>query len=104
MFSFGCVLYEMITGKRAFDGANSASVIAAILERPAPSVSAVAPASLDRVLKRCLEKDADRRWQSAGDLKLELEWIASGGGTVATAPLRSRRGIGLGTLAGVLAL
>jgi serine/threonine protein kinase len=81
IFSFGCVLYEMLTGNRAFDGANTASVIAAILERPAPSVGTVAPAALDRVLKRCLEKDADRRWQSAGDLKFELEWIASGGGT-----------------------
>jgi serine/threonine protein kinase len=54
IFSFGCVLYEMLTGKRAFDAANSASVIATILERPAPSVSEVAPAALDRVLKKCL--------------------------------------------------
>src|SRR5579864_2051362 len=56
IFSFGCVLYEMITGKRAFDGASAASVIAAILERPAPSVADVAPAGLDRLLKRCLDK------------------------------------------------
>jgi serine/threonine protein kinase/Tol biopolymer transport system component len=79
IFSFGCVLYEMLTGTRAFDGANSASVTAAILERPAPSVSGVAPAALDRVLKKCLVKDPDDRWQSAGDLKTELTWIASGG-------------------------
>jgi hypothetical protein len=58
-----------LTGKRAFDGANSASVIAAILERPAPSVTEVAPAALDRMLKKCLEKDPDERWQSAHDLK-----------------------------------
>jgi tRNA A-37 threonylcarbamoyl transferase component Bud32 len=82
IFSFGCVLYEMLTGKRAFDGANSASVIAAILERPAPSVSAVAPATLDRVLKKCLSKDIDERWQSAHDLKDELAWIAGGGAEV----------------------
>jgi serine/threonine protein kinase len=79
IFSFGCVLYEMLTGKRAFDGANSASVIAAILERPAPSVSEVAPAALDRVLKKCLAKDPDERWQAAHDLKTELTWIATGG-------------------------
>src|SRR6202140_3435073 len=67
IFSFGCVLYEMLTGKRAFDGVNSASIIAAILERPAPSVAEVAPAALDRVVKKCLAKDPDDRWQSARD-------------------------------------
>jgi eukaryotic-like serine/threonine-protein kinase len=77
IFSFGLVLYEMVTGKRAFDGTNPASVIAAILERPTPSVADVAPGALDRALKRCLEKDPDNRWQSARDLRTELEWIAS---------------------------
>src|SRR5579863_3331488 len=77
IFSFGLVLYEMLTGKRVFDGKSQASVIAAILERPAPSVSDVAPVALDRVLKRCLEKDPENRWQSARDLKAELEWINS---------------------------
>jgi eukaryotic-like serine/threonine-protein kinase len=76
IFSFGLVLYEMLTGKRAFDGATPASVIAAILERPTPSVGDVAPPALDRVLKRCLEKDPEKRWQSARDLKAELEWLA----------------------------
>src|SRR5665213_926264 len=79
IFSFGCVLYEMLTGKRAFDGKNAASVIAAVMERPAPSVAEVAPAALDRVVKRCLEKDPDDRWQTARDLKAELIWIAGGG-------------------------
>ena len=85
IFSFGLVLYEMLTGKRAFDGASPATVIAAIMERPAPSIADVAPPALDRILKRCLEKDPDNRWQSARDLKAELEWIAqapSGGSTV----------------------
>jgi Tol biopolymer transport system component len=72
IFSFGCVLYEMLTGKRAFEGSNAASVIAAVMERPAPSVTEVAPASLDRVLKRCLEKDRDERWQTTRDLQWEL--------------------------------
>jgi serine/threonine protein kinase len=71
IFAFGCVLYEILTGKRAFDGSNAASVIAAVMERPAPSAGDVPPA-LDRVLKRCLEKDPDERWQTARDLKWEL--------------------------------
>src|SRR5579863_10315285 len=73
IFSFGLVLYEMLTGKRAFDGASPATVIAAIMERPAPSIGAMAPPALDRVLKRCLEKDPENRWQNARDLKAELE-------------------------------
>jgi Tol biopolymer transport system component/predicted Ser/Thr protein kinase len=76
IFSFGLVLYEMLTGKRAFDGASSVSVIAAIIERPAPSITAIAPPALDRVLQKCLAKDPDERWQSARDLKDELQWIA----------------------------
>src|SRR5262249_25738435 len=78
IFSFGLVLYEMLTGKRAFDGSSPASVIAAILEREAPSVAAVAPAAVDRGLRRCLAKDPDLRWQSASDLKTVLEWIGGG--------------------------
>jgi serine/threonine protein kinase len=78
IFSFGLVLYEMLTGQRAFDGSSPASVIAAILERPVPSVVAVAPAAVDRVLQRCLAKDPDDRWQTVRDLKAELEWLASG--------------------------
>src|SRR5579863_3721970 len=89
IFSFGLVLYEMLTGKRVFDGKSQASVIAAILERPAPSVSDVAPAALDRVLKRCLEKDPENRWQSARDLKAELEWISLE--APAPAPAATRR-------------
>ena len=78
IFSFGLVLYEMLTGKRAFRRASSpASVIAAIMERPAPSIADIAPPVLDRVLKTCLAKDPDERWQTARDLKRELEWIAS---------------------------
>ncbi len=97
IFSFGLVLYEMLTGKHAFDGSTPASVIAAILERPAPSVADVAPAALDRVLKRCLEKDPENRWQSARDLKAELEWIGKEPETAPLAPngaSRSRLGRG----------
>ena len=56
IFSFGLVLYEMLTGKRAFEGSSPASVIAAIMERPAPSIADIAPPALDRVLKVCLRK------------------------------------------------
>jgi Tol biopolymer transport system component len=66
----------VLTGKRAFEAATPASVIAAILERPAPSVSEVAPPALDRVLKRCLEKDPENRWQTARDLKAALELVS----------------------------
>ena len=94
IFSFGIVLHEMLTGKRAFEGASPASVIAAIMERPAPSISDIAPPALDRVLKKCLAKDPDERWQTARDLKSELEWIASApeaGSTVAAAPTARHR-------------
>ena len=75
IYSFGCVLYEMLTGKRAFDGSNTASVIAAILERPAPTVAGVAPIALDWALRLCLAKDPDERWQSARDVRAALEWV-----------------------------
>src|ERR1700694_275646 len=93
IFAFGLVLYEMLTGKRAFDGSSQASVIAAILERLAPSVAGVAPAALDRVVRKCLAKDPDDRWQTARDLKDELEWINSAPEPqrAAPSPMRSRR-------------
>jgi Tol biopolymer transport system component/predicted Ser/Thr protein kinase len=72
LFSFGCVLHEMLTGKRAFDGPSPAAVIAAILERdPAPS-NVTLP--LQQVMKTCLAKDPDHRFQDALDLKRALNW------------------------------
>jgi serine/threonine protein kinase len=73
IFSFGLVLHEMLTGKRAFEGTSAASIIAAILERDAPSVASVAPPALDRILSRCLAKDPEQRWQSARDLRAALD-------------------------------
>src|SRR5580704_1245626 len=105
IFSFGLVLYEMLTGKRAFDGSSPATVIAAIMERPAPSIADVAPPALDRVLKRCLEKDPENRWQSARDLKAELEWIAQAPSDGRTAAASTPRPTWLPWVAaGVLAL
>jgi serine/threonine protein kinase len=84
IFSFGLVLYEMLTGKRAFEGSSPASVIAAIMESPAPSVATVAPPALDRLLQRCLKKDPDDRWQCMRDPRAELEWIRAAPGEAAS--------------------
>jgi Tol biopolymer transport system component/predicted Ser/Thr protein kinase len=74
LFSFGCVLYEMLTGKRAFEGSSKASLIAAILEREPAPLEAAPP--LDRVVRRSLAKDPDQRFQTARDLKASLAWAA----------------------------
>ncbi len=82
IFAFGAVVYEMVTGKKAFEGKSQASVIAAILEHDPPPISTLqplTPPSLDRLLRKCLAKDPDQRWQTAKDLHDELTWIAEGG-------------------------
>jgi serine/threonine protein kinase/Tol biopolymer transport system component len=79
IFAFGCVLYEMTTGRRPFDGETRTGVITAILTRdPLPPSSVVddLPVAIDRVASRCLAKDRDERWQSAHDLADELRWMA----------------------------
>ncbi len=95
IFAFGLVLYEMVTGRRAFEAGNSASLIAAILTAQPPPVASLQPLTppwLDRVLQRCLAKDPDDRWQSARDLKAEIEWLAGGlGGLAAPAAVPARR-------------
>jgi Tol biopolymer transport system component len=86
VFAFGAVLYEMLTGRKAFVGQSSASVIGAILRDTPPPVSSVQPlasTSLDRVVRKCLEKDRDARWQTARDLQDELAWVAGGSAPVA---------------------
>ena len=80
IFAFGTVLYEMITGRRAFEGTSSASLVAAILEHEPQSVSETepqAPPLLDHIVKTCLAKNPDDRWQTAGDLFRQLRWIAA---------------------------
>ena len=88
IFSFGAVLYEMLAGKRAFEGESHASVIAAILEHdPAPlsSLQPVTPPALDRLVRRCLAKTPDDRPDTAHDIAEDLRW------------LREASGIGAGT-------
>ncbi|HKW25567.1 MAG TPA: protein kinase [Terriglobales bacterium] len=79
IFSLGAVLYEMVTGQRAFDGKSQLSVASAILEKEPTAVSSVkplTPPALDHAIRRCLAKDREERWQTARDLKLELKWIS----------------------------
>ena len=87
IWAFGCVLYEMLTGKRAFAGRTHASLISSIMgAQPAPVSEAVpqAPAVLDHVIRTCLAKDPAERFQTAHDLLLQLRWIATGGTATAT--------------------
>ncbi|HEY2124418.1 MAG TPA: protein kinase, partial [Chthoniobacterales bacterium] len=85
IFSLGCVLHEMITGRRAFEGKSQISVASAILEKevePVTKIQPAAPAALDHVVQDCLAKDPEDRWQSAADIARELRWIAAGGSGV----------------------
>lgn len=88
IFGFGAVLYEMLTGKRAFDGKTAASVMAAILHVDPPAVSTlqpVTPPALERIVRKCLAKEPDQRWQTAADLGDELRWVANHSGAASQA-------------------
>jgi eukaryotic-like serine/threonine-protein kinase len=95
IFSLGAVLYEMLTGQRAFDGKSQLSVASAILEKePAPITvrKPMTPPVLDHVIRRCLAKDPEERWQSASDIKSELLWISQASGEAAIRqPTMSRK-------------
>ncbi len=95
IFSFGAVLYEMATGHKAFDGRSQASLIAAIIGQEPPSVTAMqpmAPPALDRVIRTCLAKNPEDRYQSAHDVKLQLAWVAEAGSQAGLpAPVAARR-------------
>jgi len=114
IFSLGAVLYEMLTGQKAFQGKSQLSVASAILEKePAPisSIKPMTPATLDHAIRRCLVKDPEDRWQAARDLALELNWIGEAGsqaGVTAVAPgmaakKRRERILWLGLIVFVLA-
>ncbi|HEV8609207.1 MAG TPA: protein kinase, partial [Thermoanaerobaculia bacterium] len=99
IFAFGAVLYEMATARRAFSGATQASLIGSILRDEPPPVSQIQPLSpraLDRVVKTCLAKDPDERWQTARDVGLQLAGIQQDRSATfapAAAPRRTPRGI-----------
>ena len=111
IFSLGAVIYEVLTGQRAFQGKSQLSVASAILEKePAPisTIKPLTPPALDHAIKKSLAKLSDERWQSASDLASELKWIAEGG-SQAGAPVelgarRKRREVGLGIIAGLLGI
>jgi serine/threonine protein kinase len=96
IFALGAVMYEMITGRRAFDADSQASLITKIMsQQPVPiaSLQPVTPPALERLIAKCLEKDPDDRWQSAADVASELRWIGEAGGAIASAPLRRRTAV-----------
>ena len=85
IFSLGAVLYEMVTGGRAFQGKSEFSVASAILQKepePITKLQPLTPPALERTIRVCLAKDPDERWQSAGDLWKELRWISEGGSQI----------------------
>jgi Tol biopolymer transport system component len=95
IFSFGAMLYEMITGQKGFAGSSQASLIAAVMTTAPPPVSTLQPMAspaLDRAVRKCLAKSPDDRWQNAGDLLSELEWIAETGAEAGVpAPVAAKR-------------
>jgi Tol biopolymer transport system component len=113
IFSLGIVLYEMISGRKPFEGATRARMIAAILEHEPAKLSSVVdglPPALDRLVMKCLAKDPRNRWQTARDLASELAWIGTNleflsTGTTSTSQVpEPRRWVRAGAAAGTLAL
>ena len=95
IFALGAVLYEMTTGKRAFQGKSTLSVASAILEKDPDPISALqplTPPALEHTIRTCLEKDPEERFQTAHDVKLQLKWIGLGGSQAGVAkPIAARR-------------
>lgn len=94
IFSLGAILYEMLTGKRAFEGKSQLSVVSAILEKepqPIAAIKPMTPPAVDHTIRRCLAKDPEERWQTARDLALELKWTAE---TSPSAPVPSLTAVG----------
>jgi Tol biopolymer transport system component/predicted Ser/Thr protein kinase len=111
IFSFGSVLYEMLTGRAAFQGRSQLSVASAILEKDPESISVLmpmTPPALDRAVRQCLAKNPEDRWQTARDLLLELKWIEDAGSQAgvpaAVATHRKTRERALSAFAAVLGL
>jgi Tol biopolymer transport system component len=95
LFAFGCVLYEMLTGRKAFSGKSQASLIGSIMNSEPAAISSIqpmVPPALDRVVKGCLAKEPEERWHTAHDVMMQLQWIAEGGSLAGVpAPVAARR-------------
>ena len=95
IFAFGAVVYEMATGKKAFEGKSQASLIGAILKDdpvPMSELQPMTPPTLDHVVRRCMSKAPEDRWQAASDVMAELKWVTEGGSQPdVPAPVVSRR-------------
>ena len=93
IFALGAVLYEMATGRKAFSGKSQASLISAIMGSEPPAVSTISPMTppmFDRIVRKCIAKDPENRWQSAADMGSELRWISESSQAAAPLPLISR--------------
>src|SRR6202035_94159 len=110
IFAFGTVLYEMATGKRPFEGKSQISLASSILEKELEPISAIKPSTppaFEHVLTTCLQKNPEERYQTAHDIKLELQWIAkerpvSAASTAAPAPARRPPGWAAAVVAALL--
>ena len=93
LWAFGCVLYEMLLGRKAFEGKTQATLISAILtaQPSTPAGPALLPRALDHVVRTCLAKNPDERFQSAHDVLLQLRWIAQGGADAAEPLTHTKR-------------
>jgi Tol biopolymer transport system component len=94
IFAFGAVVYEMVAGRKAFEGGSPASVIGAILKdqpRPLDESQPLTPPLLDHIVSRCLAKDPDERWQNAADLARELRWLAHSSSSTRVVQRANRR-------------
>ena len=111
IFALGVVLYEMLAGKKAFDGKTQAGLIGSIMRDDPTPLSTLLPScppALDPIVKTCLAKDPDHRWHTAGDVGRQLKWVLEGGTTSGAAALvlsasRSRRTLAIASTAAVLA-
>jgi Tol biopolymer transport system component len=112
IWAFGCVLYEMATGKRAFEGKSQASLIGSIMNAAPAPISQIAPMTpppLERLVRGCLTRSPDDRVQTAHDVKLQLQWIAEGGSQTGMAPVagggrRARAGLWMAWAVALIAI